>query len=196
MEMAIKGILERTESLGIRKITYDIFSHPRHDPGCYLNSYTFLRPFSSSYSYSIVIFDRDGSGKESKLRDELEKEVEDLLAINGWSDERAKVLVLDPELETWVWSGSPHVRDIIGWKNEPNRPKLREWLNNQGFLEGDSLRIPRPKEALEAVRRYTKKPKSPALFYQLAQKVSLKNCGDPSFIKLKSILQIWFSEGV
>jgi len=193
MEMAIKGILERTESLGIRKITYDIFSHPRHDPGCCLNSYSFLRPFSGSYSYSLVIFDRAGCGKENKLRDKLEEEVEKLLEINGWFHERAKVIVLDPELETWVWSGSPHVRDIIGWKNEPNRPKLREWLSDQGFLEGDELKIPRPKEALEAVRRFTKKAKSPALFYQLGQRVSLKNCNNPSFRKLKSSLQNWFS---
>ena len=196
MEMAIKGVLERTESLGIRKITYDIFSHPRHDPGCYLNSYSFLRPFSGSYSYSIVIFDREGCGKESKLCNELEQEVENLLAINGWADHRGKAIVLDPELETWVWSGSPHVRDIIGWRNEPNQPRLREWLRNQGFLAENDTRIQRPKEALEAVRRYTKKPKSPALFYQLAQKVSLKNCSDPSFIKLKSILHVWFAEAV
>lgn len=194
MEMVIKGIFERPEAIGIRGLTYDIYSHSRHDPGCRLGSHEFLRPFSSSYRYAIVIFDRDGSGKESKLREDIEKEVEKLLEVNGWNNERAKVIVLDPELESWVWSDSPHVKDILGWKNDPNRPKLGKWLNNQGFLEKDKTTISRPKEALEAVRKYTKKPKSPALFYKLAQKVSLKNCNDPSFEKLKSALQSWFSE--
>lgn len=192
MEMAIKGIFERPLSFGIRKITYDIFVHSRHDPGCYANSHTFLIPFSSSYSYSIVIFDREGCGKDNKSRGELEEEVEGRLATYGWSDERAKVIVLDPELEAWVWSGSPHVRNVVGWRNEDTKLRLREWLTNQGFIREGENKIPRPKEALEAVRKYTKKPKSPALFYHLAQRVSLKNCNDPSFEKLKSILQNWF----
>jgi hypothetical protein len=194
MEMAIKGVFERPEAIGIRRITYDIFSHPRHDPGCCLGSHVFLRSFSSSYQHAVVIFDREGSGKENKSREKLEAEIEKQLEINGWNDGRAKVITLEPELESWVWSGSPHVRDVIGWKNGPNRPRLREWLSSQGFLDKDKKTISRPKEALEAVRKYTKKPKSPALFYQLAQWVSLKNCSDPSFEKLKSTLQIWFPE--
>ena len=34
--------------------------------------------------------------------------------------------------------------------------------------------------------------KSPRKFYELASKVSLKSCGDPSFNDFKRTLQTWF----
>lgn len=189
-EMAIKGILERTASLAIRQIRYRILVHPRHDPGCLLSSHSFLQPFVHSYSYAIVVFDREGCGKDTKTREELEEIVENLLDNSGWEN-RAKAIVIDPELEIWVWKNSPHVGAILGWKSIEQT--VQSWLKQQGYFPEGVAKPPRPKEAMDAVLRFVKKPHSSAIFNQLALQVSLKQCNDPSFQKLKSVLQEWFS---
>ncbi len=101
-EFLIKGLLPRMPKIEeIKDFKFDIFSHPYKDPGTFKGAHDFLRPFINDYSYSLVVFDHDGCGSESKSREELEKEVESRLDANGWKD-RNGVAVIDPELENWV----------------------------------------------------------------------------------------------
>jgi hypothetical protein len=188
IEFAIKGVLSRRGSLRIRSISYDIYVHPGHDAGCRCYCWDFLRPFVNHYSYALVIFDREGCGDEAS-RENIELEVETKLAQSGWG-EHASTIVIDPELEMWVWSDSPHVKSALGWANK--HPDLRDWLKQKGFLSPDQLKPARPKEAVEEALREARKAKSSAIYYQLAQSVSLNRCIDPAFLKLKSILQKWF----
>ncbi|MGQ9859519.1 MAG: hypothetical protein ACUVS3_12650 [Thermodesulfobacteriota bacterium] len=56
-EAAMKALLEhRQHALGIRPITFDIFVHPRRDPGVYHEAEEFLRPLQSQYRYALVLF--------------------------------------------------------------------------------------------------------------------------------------------
>jgi hypothetical protein len=189
MESAISGIISRDVSLGIRKLIPKIYVHPSHDPGCLLKSHEFLRIFISQYDYSIVIFDREGCGQEFNSRDELEEIVEKNLDIVGWQN-RSTAIVIDPELEAWVWCGSRHVEDVLGWRN--HEPNLYEWLLTSGYLYAEGSRIVHPKEAMEKALKIVGKQRSSSYYGQLAKVVSLQNCVDPSFIKLKSTLQKWF----
>lgn len=133
--------------------------------------------------------DREGCGREAAGREQLEKEIEFRLDDSGWED-RAAAVVIDPELEIWVWSDSPHVDAIIGW--EGRDPPLRTWLKDREFLREDQIKPLRPKEALEGALRVSRTPRSSSIYLKLAQKVSLERCIDPSFVKLKIILQEWF----
>lgn len=54
VEYGLRGLLERNISLGIREITYDIYVHPKRDPGILNGASDFLQEFSSIYSYGIV----------------------------------------------------------------------------------------------------------------------------------------------
>jgi len=38
IEYAIRGILARRQSVGIRVVSPDIHTHPAHDTGCFANS--------------------------------------------------------------------------------------------------------------------------------------------------------------
>jgi hypothetical protein len=67
-------------------------------------------------------------------------------------------------------------------------------MRQRGFLEEDELKPARPKEALEAALRVVRVPRSSAIYKALAEKVSLSRCTDPAFLKLKTVLQQWFSE--
>ncbi len=192
MEHAVDGILSsRFQALGIRRISSDFFVHPHRDPGCLIDGHEFLRPFTNSCHHALVMLDREGCGQEPLSREALEEDIESRLRGSGWGD-RAAAIVLDPELEIWVWSDSPHVASILGWSQRT--PDLAGWLRNHGFLDHSTQKPDRPKEALEQVLKLARKPRSPSLYTQLAKKVSLGRCSDPGFSKFKRTLRSWFSE--
>jgi hypothetical protein len=147
--------------------------------------------FVRSYAHALLLFDREGCGREKDSPEEIERELESKLKTVGWND-RAAVIVLDPELEIWVWSESPHVDYQLGWGGR--KMNLRTWLRKQQLLKPRQQKPDRPKEALEAALAVVRLPRSSAIYRALAEKVSLARCSDRAFLKLKAILQFWFAE--
>lgn len=103
-------------------------------------------------------------------------------------------IVIDPELEAWLWSDSPEVDNALGWKGKS--PSLRTWLKEKEFFKGDSLKPSPPKNAAEEALKKVFKPRSASIYYQAAKSVSLKRCEDPAFLKLKEKLTQWFKKGI
>lgn len=190
MEYALRGILSRSASLQIRGLTTDIYPHPAHDPGCLRHSDNFLRSFAKRYAHAMVLFDREGCGQESLSREEIEEDVEDRLSRSGWGD-RAAAVVIDPELETWVWSDSPNVDRTLGWAGRT--PNLRSWLVSHGVSFNAAGKPDGPKTAMQTALRAAQKAKSPNRFLELAQTVSFDRCADPAFHKLLERLRAWFA---
>jgi hypothetical protein len=189
MEMAVRGVLAREKSLGIRQVTADVHRHPEHDCGCRQAGVEFLNVFVGRYAHALLMFDREGCGQEEGLTEDIESELEMALASTGWAN-RAAAIVLDPELEIWVWNDSPHVEKELGWSGR--QPDLQTWLCQRGFLQPGQIKPARPKEALEAALRQLGRSRSSALFAGLARKVSLKKCKDRAFVKLRTALRDWF----
>lgn len=190
MEFSMKGLLSRTQSFGIPQLEHDIFVHPEHDPGCFLRGHDFLRPFVKRYRHALVMLDREGCGRVLS-RGQLEIELEARLSQSGWND-RAAAMIIDPELESWVWSDSPHVDSVLGWREK--EPSLRIWLKTRGLLETEGMKPNRPKEAVREALRFASKSISSSHYLELAQKVSIDHCIDPTFLKLKMTLKRWFSQ--
>lgn len=189
MEFSVKGVLERPRALGISDIKFQIYPHPHRDPGCRLEGHEFLRTFSKRFCHALVMFDREGCGNDSLSRVELERVVEENLSKSGWED-RAAAVVINPELEIWLWSDSPEVDAALGWKGKS--PSLRSWLLEKGFLNNGPLKPSPPKDAVEAALKEVYKPRSAAIYKKIAESVSLKRCQDPAFLKLKEKLTQWF----
>lgn len=188
-EQSILSLLDRPDALGIRHVTFEVLVHPEHDPGCFLRSPELLRSFANRFTHAIVVFDREGCGREEDSRKELELDLEKRLSRTGWQ-KRAAAIVLDPELEAWVWSDSPHVDAALGWAGR--NPDLRSWLQDHDLLDPHGPKPGRPKEAVERALQVVRKPRSSALYRQLAQEVGLARCVDPSFSKLRRTLRRWF----
>ena len=191
IKAAVAGILSRPQSLQIRKVAFDVRSHPHRDSGCCLEGVEFVRAFRDRYRHALLIFDLEGSGREGECAEDIEQDLENKLAATGWED-HASVIVLVPELETWVWSDSPHVARELGWK--AGMRDLRAWLEARGLWQHVASKPERPKKTLEAILRHVKKPRSSAVYGRLAEKVSFNRCTDRSFLKLTSQLQHWFAE--
>lgn len=191
MMSAMESLLQRSQALSIRPITTSFYNHPERDPGCLLKADAFLRPFVNRFARAIVMFDREGCGQDEKTREELEEIVTAGLSRSGWGD-RSSAIVIEPELENWVFSDSPEVDVAVGWAG--NKPPLRSWLKSKGYLASNQIKPIRPKEAMEAALRDVKIPRSSSIYAQLAERVGLGRCMDPAFLKLKSVLQAWFPE--
>jgi hypothetical protein len=189
MEAALKGILCRHESLGIRRIDPFMLVHPGRDSGCLKHGHELLRQFSRRYRHALILFDREGCGQEDESREALEVLVEGQLQSSGW-DDRARAIVIDPELEIWVWSDSSHIPAALGWKGD--LPALRRWLSDHHLWTEGGPKPDDPKEAVERILRINKRPRSSSIYAELAGKVSLKRCQDAAFFKLKETLVGWF----
>lgn len=188
-ENALRGIFSRPQSLGIRPITERIDRHVQRDSGCYRNAPEYLRPFVGQFRRALVVFDQHGCGHDEVPRDQLEADVEERLARNGWAD-RAAVIVVAPELEAWVWSDSPIVARVLGWRGEMRR--LQEWLQSNGLLGAGRGKPLDPKVCFLRALRQARRGYSAILFRRLAEQVSLERCTDPAFLKLKETLRHWF----
>lgn len=189
MEATFRSLLQRAASLRITSLSVEILVHPRRDPGCRGESVNLLSVFLHRAKFALVAFDREGCGDERVAREELEVNLEASLAASGWEG-RCAVIVIDPELEAWVWSDSPVVDQMLGWSGAS--PTMREWLASKQFLATGQTKPARPKEAMEAVLKLKRKRRSASICADLAAKVSLNRCSDLAFQKFKLVLQSWF----
>jgi hypothetical protein len=189
-EQAFKGLLQRHQSLGIRPVRYDVIVHPNKDPGCYKSGDQLAAAFRHEAMHALVVFDLAWEGAPSLDPTVLEHEVEARLQ-PLWAD-RARCVVIDPELEAWVWSDSPHVENVLGWRGRA--PSLRAWLQQEGLWPEGQPKPPDPERAFRRAVRVVSLPPSASLFRQLAETVGLRRCNDPSFGKVAGILQGWFRQ--
>lgn len=189
IEETVKGLLDNPGRLGIRPIRWHTRRHMDRDPGCARRSVEFLRPFRNQYTHALVVFDHEGSGREAQAREALECAIEGELVQSGWSVDGARVVVLEPELESWVWSPSIHVATALGWSDWGS---LRGWLEEQGWLVPGTTKPKRPKETMLAAMRHRRLPRSAARFRKLAENVGHGGCRDPAFNKLRDVLRAWF----
>ena len=192
MEWTIRTLLEkRIDSLSIRPMRFEVHRHPGRDPGVLKDAHNFLRPYSRRVRYALVLLDREGCGQERRLSaQEIETELENRLRQNGWTDAegqpRAAAIALDPELEVWVWSRSPHVAHVLGL----SQAELQQILDNVPVTtEGKPQR---PKEAMLTALHRSGRPWSARIFQELAERVSLRT-HERAFDKLRDTLQTWFS---
>ncbi len=197
-ENAVKTLLvDRQCALGIqlnfnpdRPSQGDLLRYSGRDSGCYKKAVDLLRTPQRTHRHAMLLFDRDGSGAEREDRVAIECEIEQQLQSSGWAADSASVIVIEPELEVWVWSTSPRVPDVLGWCDD--REGLRNFLAQSNLWDAGAPKPNDPKMAMEVALRKKQKPLGARLFADLASRVSVDRCQDPAFCKFREVLQRWF----
>jgi hypothetical protein len=189
IELALRGLLSRPAAFKIRPLTFDVFVHPHHDPGCRQTAVELLRGFLRTHDRALVVFDWNGCGSSDAVG-EIQESVESRLAANGWS-QRCCAVVINPELEAWLWTDSLHVTKALGWPGTYHG--LREWLASAGSGFSPSGKPIDPKDALHRCLRAKNIPRSASLFGSLAAQVSVDGCTDSAFNRLRTVLEGWFA---
>ncbi len=183
---ALRGALNRPPALGTAPIRFEILTHPNRDGGVRTTGKDLLALQQRRARHGLLMLDHEGCGSnesthalESRLDSELNPK---------WGS-RAKAIVIEPELDVWMWGAENSLRDVFEWEGDIG---IREWLARKGFQFNHAGKPLRPKEALEAVLLHTRRPRSSALYEEIATRLSLPRCTDAAFQRLRRTLAGWF----
>lgn len=185
-QFALRGALNRPEALGIRPIRFECIVHAQRDSGVRKTGADILRLKRNDARHALLVLDWEGCGASCSSA-ELEAQLDYRLA-RDWGD-RAKAIVITPEVDIWIWGSDNALEVQLHWRSPIH---LRRWLQEQGFGFSESGKPERPKEALEAALRHSRSPRSSALYEQIASRISLQQCRDAAFQQLRANLQSWF----
>jgi len=160
-----------------------------NDPGVYTRAHELLRTYQSSHRYAVIVLDNawEGSPGVEKIRANISANME----LVGWQTNRFVVIVIDPEIEAWMWQDNPHVARAFGFSL---RPSLRDWLCKQALWPADSPKPPDPKLAFEKTLKVSKAKIPSVVFKKICSGISFKYCVDDAFGLLKNTLQKWFPD--
>jgi hypothetical protein len=188
-EFTLRTLIERrSAALNIRPLRFDrrqadIIRHLNRDAGTYSAGHEILQTYRGKARHVLVVLDHAGSGQEARPPEDVQDDIERRLLERGWEDPVA--VVIRPELETWVWCGSPHIASVLNISDEELQRVLARFpLDEKG-------KPSQPKEALIAALRQGRKAHSSSIFRELAERVSLQR-SERAFDRLRAALQRWF----
>ncbi len=198
MKQALLGFMTRNHrfahyNLGTAPFAFDpnedLFSSATMDPGTYTTGEELMRPFQKTHRHAVLMLDAqwDGSPGAAAIRTDLSNRI----LVTGWPADAFKVIVIEPELEAWIWQRNQRLATALKFGSVAEMVKAVhdakvDWPNGQA-------KPSRPKEALEAVA--TRKRKigySSALHRAITTTISLAGCRDNAFLELRQTLQRWF----
>lgn len=191
---AMHGVLGRSDGLLARRLDFEVQRHPQRDGGCRTGAVAYLRPYIKRFRYCMVVFDLQGCGSRDS-RGDIQRAVERDLVRNGWRD-RAKVIVIDPEVEAWIWGDIKATSKHVGWPGE--RTALRSWLEAEGHWPRDQDKPGDPKRAMQEAMsrsRLRRRPRRSArVFRKIAESARFDGCRDAAFNELRATLGTWFPD--
>lgn len=200
MQAAFEGFLSREgfhQSLGCGPFDFD----PRldikvaagdNDPGLFTRGHELLRPFQSSHYRAVIVLDAkwEGSPGAEAIKQHLTEQIQS----TGWEEDSFQVIVIDPELENWIWQQNDHVARGLGFDNA--NALITDSDIRQVWPDGATKPI-QPKAILETVLKKKHIPRSSAIYKRITSQVSVKRCQDGAFHELLATLKTWFPvEGV
>lgn len=157
------------------------------DPGVWKNAHEILRSKRLTHQRALIILDNAWEGSPNVAA--IERDISHNMIVSGWPLERFEVIVIDPELESWIWQDNCHVEVALGHERPPS---LRFRLQEANLWPGDALKPPDPKKAVDVVNTWYRFGPPSAVFNEIASKVSVRPCTDPGFCKMRAALQRWF----
>jgi len=168
--------------------TYDIIvAAGDHDPGLYTRAHETLRPYLNTHHHAVVVLDAEWDGSPGTA--DIRMHIESMLSANGWKSDHIAVIVIDPELENWIWQRNVHVAKAIGFGS------LRDLFTDtdlrNAWPEGQH-KPSSPKETLITVLRKNDIPLSASIYKKITKQVSVSDCSDRAFLQLVEKLRNWF----
>ncbi len=185
----IEAIIPRHRALGTRPIVMkEPIVQSRRDPGVRSEGPAMLRLHARTTQHALLILDFEGSGARGSaegLRGDLQQRLDE-----DWNGQ-ALALVVEPELEAWLWGASDHLPAVI---ERPDAPRPSDWARTQGRLGRGVAKPDRPKEVLEAWLKAHRDAPSASIWRGLAMRASLDptRCQQPSFQRFVRTLREWF----
>jgi hypothetical protein len=221
----LRGFFERKDfhkSLGcgpiqLAGVTFDVEKdirvHPGHDCGVWSDPQMVLFAERKNYAKALIILDEawEGAPKAENLVSDIEKRAQ---AEGQWERDRFEVVLIQPELEAWIWQRNIHVAEAFEFPGSDGglwelltvqslaldkRTKKHLFvnldpLNDVAAWPKNEAKPKNPKGVVEAVSAHCQSGPASGVFNEISAKVGVKHCVDGSFHKLRDALRGWFPE--
>ncbi|WP_153188653.1 hypothetical protein [Candidatus Magnetaquicoccus inordinatus] len=174
-EAVLRRVLQRHQSLGIRKVDVEVERYVGRDAGVVKEGPALLKLRKGQFAKVMLIWDHHGSGKEQEPAAQVQQHISAKMENESWSGHYlAQVLV--PELEEWLW----HNPEAIGKHLQVDEPLLQEW--QQQFAAKKEM------EVVDCRKRYPKE-----LFFYCLQRKRNHNPRPEDYRKIAGIasLRAW-----
>lgn len=193
MQAAFEGFLTRQafhQSLGCESFSFDIaVAAGDNDPGLYTRGHELLRPYQVTHRHAVIVLDAEWEGSPGK--EAIVSHIDEQIAATGWMEGQFTVIVIDPELENWIWQQNDHVARGLGFAS---RAELMADTDLQAAWPQGQSKPSSPKETLEALLRKRRIPRSSSIYKQITAQVSAQRCQDSAFQRLIERLKAWFPQ--
>jgi hypothetical protein len=199
MAETFKGFLTRPQfhlSLSCSPFEFDPLydlarAEGKTDGGLWRHAGSLCKGYLHTHRRLVICLDRDFGGSPGQVQ--IRTDIETQLLNVGWDATNFKVLVIDPELEQWIWQNNVHVESAL---NHKGGQSLREMLAASGDWPTGNAKPIDPKKVLERiVTQNLRGNRSSTLYSKISSRVSVGGCQDVEFIALKQQLQTWFPVG-
>jgi hypothetical protein len=197
MQAAFEGFLSRQvfyKRLGCGNFSFDprqdiAVASGDNDPGLYTRGHELLRPYQATHRHAVVVLDAkwDGSPGKAVITEHLTTQI----AATGWTADQFAVIVIDPELENWIWQQNDHVARGLGFGNSN---ELMADTDLQAAWPQGQAKPTSPKEILETLLQKRRIPRSSAIYKQITSQVSVRHCQDSAFQLLIESMRTWFPQ--
>jgi hypothetical protein len=141
--------------------------------------------FSNSHVVVVLDVDWDGSPCAEKITNDLTQQIRN----SGWAENAFKVIVIDPELENWIWQQNIHVAKALGFDGQTS---LMADIDLQLVWPQGKVKPSEPKEIMETLLEKNRIMRSSTLYQKITKHVSVTDCQDSAFQLLRNTLRTWF----
>lgn len=201
MGIAFERVLSRPDRdtvLGTGPFAFDPAPHvdliqiPDYtDGGVYKHAHRILEPKLATHRHAVVCLDRKAKGLPPAGR--IRGNIASNLRASGWPRERTAVIVIDPELERWLWLDHPICEQAFGYDRSSYGRSMRSMMEEQGQWRATDEKPHDCDSALAwAGRRRGRKCWPAHVFKSMLSMAPVDLCVDPAFLQLRDTLQRWF----
>ena len=200
METGMRAFFQRDDwqhALGCHRFDIDadspvdLFRVAGHtDPGLWKHAHENLAAFRDKYRHAVIVLDADFDPYPGA--DVLHQDITRAMIAADWEEGQFAVVVIQPELEAWLWAANVNVAIAFGHQDFT---ALRNTLEAEGLWTPGE---PKPNDLKRARDRAAKLggkktggPIFKGVFGSISSK-ALNQCVEPGFKTLQEAVQRWF----
>ncbi|GHV74909.1 hypothetical protein AGMMS49940_22110 [Spirochaetia bacterium] len=195
MKFSFEGFLTRPDfykKLGCGPFAFDPQQDAKvaagdNDPGLCKRGHELLRLYQATHHHAVVVLDAQWDGSPGK--EKIAERLYDNIIRTGWPEGSFQVIVIDPELENWIWQQHDDIARNLQFANRyelmADPDLIAAWPTGQ-----DKPTF--PKEIFEKLLRKKQIQRSSVLYKQITSQIPVRGCRDPAFLSLVETLQRWF----
>ena len=161
------------------------------DGGVHKHAARLLAPKLETHRHAVVCLDKKFPGAPAAGR--IRRDITGNLRTAGWDPSRFEVIVIQPELERWLWLDHPACERAFGYPRADHGRSMRVMMREQGQWHEHDDKPHDCDAALVWAARWKQRKTAPAtLFKAMLPTAPVQHCEDPAFVKLRDTLKSWF----